>query len=162
MTVYHDFLFVDEKNDVVIKEINLDDIFIDFVREDIDCKNDLYNLIPTINPNYVKKPYGNIKPKIKGLDYAGISVINHYGFDSLVNMFSEWINILEEKLSCEYYYPDLVVLTNEELDSLSDYELEELKEIFFVKSEIMKKMKLCMKYLESLNSSDFVVYYQGI
>ncbi|GEK31314.1 hypothetical protein KZO01_16230 [Kurthia zopfii] len=162
MVVYHDFLFVDEKNDVLIKEINLEDVFIDFVREDMDCNNDLFNLVPTINPHYVKKPYGNIKPKLKGLDYTGISVINYYGFDNLIHMFSEWINILGQ-LNVEYYHPDLVDLTEDEIAGLSDYDLKESRKIFFVKSEVMKKMNLCIIYLEnSLNSSDIVVYYKGI
>lgn len=163
MTIYHKFVFFDEKNDVLIKEINLEDILLDYIDEKIECDNDsfLFNLVPTINPDYIEGPHRNIIPKDKGLAYTGISIINHYGFDCLKKMFLEWINVLE-KLDVEYYYPDLIDLTEDELAEMSVDEIEELKEFSFVKSEVMKKLKLCIKYLNSPNSPDFVVYSNGI
>ncbi len=163
MAVYHDFLFIDEKNDRLIEEINLEEDFYDYINENIECDSDsyLYNLVPIINSSYVEKPYGNIIPKEKGLTYTGICVINHYGFDCLTKMLLEWIAVLE-KLDGEYYYPDLIGLTEAELANMSVDELEELKEAYFVKSEVMKKLQTCVNYLTTFDSPDYVVHYQGI
>lgn len=35
---------------------------------EVDC---LYNLIPSINPSYVKEPYKSKVPSEKGLNYCG-------------------------------------------------------------------------------------------
>lgn len=162
MAVYHNFEFVDERNDCVIAKINIEDIFLDYVMEqqayEVDC---LYNLIPSINPGYVKEPYKSKVPSEKGLNYCGISVINHYSFDYLKKIFLEWIDILE-KLDDEYYYPYLVDLNEDQLAEISFEEMKGLKETFFVKSEVLKKLNICMHYLETMNSPDIVIYYYGI
>lgn len=76
-------------------------------------------------------------------------------------IFLEWIGVLEE-LDDEYYYPYLVDLNEDQLVEISFEEMKRLKETFFVKSEVLKKLNICMHYLETMNSPDIVIYYYGI
>lgn len=161
---YNKFVFYDEDRDIVIKEISIHNDFIDWVGEQLNAEEDLYYQVPTITP--VPVPEDNMrcrhqKPNFKGIDYCGMSLINEYGMPMLEKMFLQWIACLEN-LEEATYYPLLADLTEKQLAQVSPADLVSLKEVFFEKEDVLKRLRLCLTCTQLLTLPHVVVCYYGL
>lgn len=161
MSVFHDFIFFNEKEDKVVVKIGIEDEFFDFINSEVEFGHNIYESISTVNPCKVEKPYGDLIPTEKGFSYTGIMVVNHYSIKDLKAMFLQWMELLNKIESDKYYY-DLVYLSDDELSHLSQEEIEALKEHYFEKKLLFEKLHCCLDHVVLLEDPHYILILEGI
>lgn len=104
MGLNHELELIEENSDKVLKEIHIHDDFLDYIDTTIGEENNLFYSVPSINPDFQKKPYGLVIPKYKGFNYYGVTVFNKYSASKLEKMFLQWKDVVKSLPTDIYYY----------------------------------------------------------
>ncbi|MEK4031407.1 MULTISPECIES: hypothetical protein [Bacillaceae] len=161
MGLNHEFELIEEHSDKVLKELSIHDDFLNYIDTTIGEENNLFYTVPSINPDYQEKPYGLVFPEYKGFNYYGVTVFNKHSVSELENMFLQWKDVILSFPTDVYYY-ELETMDETEREKLTLEELEEVKEKFFDKKDLLNVIEGCLEMVGFIKDAKYILYHAGI
>ncbi|WP_146552229.1 hypothetical protein [Rummeliibacillus sp. SL167] len=159
----HSFVFIDEnkgEEGTVIKEILIDDLFLEYIFKNISEDENIYNNMPTLTTNLGEGKYGLLEPTDRGFSYCGITVVNYRSMEELKKMFLQWINLLE-KINVEYVLVDeYYKKRNPSQEEIKN--VEALLDSSFNKNKVLAAVYECLEIVNKFDSPRYILICEGL
>lgn len=159
----HSFIFIDEDRGIegtIIKEIPINDLFLQYVFENISEDENIYNTIPTLTTSLGEGKYGLLEPIDRGFSVWGITVVNYRSMEELKKMFLQWIGLLE-KIDVEYVLvDDYYKKRNLSQEKIKNTEV--LLDSSFNKYELLASVRECLEIVNAFDSPRYILICEGL